>query len=706
MHDADRDGGGSDADADADAAWAAAAGLAADMDDGDVRRVDADVRVSVPLPSTKMPSNEELAKLEREERAKEDEEDARARAAVAAAAAEKTRVAAVAVAAEKEGEGAAKAARGKENGRRGAENATRDADAATPAEPPRSSRGEGERGEGEPSRSRSAAADAHAGAGAAGEEDEREPAKKKKTKRRGEGGRGGGGGGGRAAFEKGERVMALATFDGEYHVADVVETRDKAASTSATGKARLDENERALYYVHYVDYNKRCDQWVKASNVRELTELEKNAGAGGVGGGVGGLGGGADGESRGGGGGGGGGRSDGGGGDGDWKNGAGGKKFVGQAAGRKLTRTQKRRLNEMNHVEVAPEDMFPIERLIEQEHEEKTKVKNVNTVEMGKYEMDCWYYSPYPEEFCSRQKLFVCEFCLKYMRKKKTLLRHRAKCPLSHPPGNEIYRQPLEPNAAPGAPTLAMFEVDGAKAGVYCQNLCLLSKLFLDHKTLYYDVDPFLFYVLCERDNDTPEGNYHLVGYFSKEKHSQESYNLACILTLPPYQRRGYGKFLIEFSYELSKREGRPGTPERPLSDLGQVSYRSYWSKVILRLLYEHKGKVTVSDVSRMTAITTDDVVTTLQASINHTGPHTTAFVRSRGARRSLTRLLVFFRATPRRAFFSARRSLSIPTRPPRRLAKSPTDAFDLRPRRLVASRGPSTLSRTTCCGITAGTIS
>lgn len=37
-------------------------------------------------------------------------------------------------------------------------------------------------------------------------------------------------------------------------------------------------------------------------------------------------------------------------------------------------------------------------------------------------------------------------------------------------------------------------------AQVYCQSLCLLSKLFLDHKTLYYDVDPFLFYILCERD--------------------------------------------------------------------------------------------------------------------------------------------------------------------------------------------------------------
>jgi hypothetical protein len=28
------------------------------------------------------------------------------------------------------------------------------------------------------------------------------------------------------------------------------------------------------------------------------------------------------------------------------------------------------------------------------------------------------------------------------------------------------------------------------------------------------------------------------VGYFSKEKNSPDDYNLACILTLPPYQRK------------------------------------------------------------------------------------------------------------------------------------------------------------------------
>lgn len=39
-----------------------------------------------------------------------------------------------------------------------------------------------------------------------------------------------------------------------------------------------------------------------------------------------------------------------------------------------------------------------------------------------------------------------------------------------------------------------------------------MAKLFLDHKTLYYDVEPFLFYVMTKADNV----GCRFIGYFSK----------------------------------------------------------------------------------------------------------------------------------------------------------------------------------------------
>jgi len=126
------------------------------------------------------------------------------------------------------------------------------------------------------------------------------------------------------------------------------------------------------------------------------------------------------------------------------------------------------------------------------------------------------------------------------------------------------------------------------------------------------DVEPFLFYVLTEND----EHGSHLVGYFSKEKFSPDDYNIACILTLPPYQRKGYGRFLISLSYELSKKECKVGTPERPLSDMGLISFRSYWADVLLDVLKQHRGNLSVKDLSQMTALKPDDIISTL-ASLN-----------------------------------------------------------------------------------------
>jgi len=239
------------------------------------------------------------------------------------------------------------------------------------------------------------------------------------------------------------------------------------------------------------------------------------------------------------------------------------------------------------------------------EHEEVTKIKNVAMLELGQYQMDTWYFSPLPKEMFRDGNLidvlYVDEFTLNFFTRKSELLRFQAKTlPKNrrHPPGNEIYR----------CGNLSMFEVDGFEERQYCQNLCYIAKLFLDHKTLYFDVDPFLFYVLCEVD----ERGYHPVGYYSKEKYSDVGYNLACILTFPSHQRKGYGRFLIAFSYELSKKEEKVGSPEKPMSDLGQQAYIPYWTSTIVDFLLNKSDEcksMSIMDIAKKTSIMAEDII-------------------------------------------------------------------------------------------------
>lgn len=234
-----------------------------------------------------------------------------------------------------------------------------------------------------------------------------------------------------------------------------------------------------------------------------------------------------------------------------------------------------------------------------QNQTEISRVRNLTRIQMGEYEVEPWYFSPYPSEFTDSDLVYICEFCLEYLPSFKPFSRHRAKCTLLHPPGNEIYRDDR----------VSFFEIDGRRQRTWCRNLCLLSKLFLDHKTLYYDVDPFLFYCMTIRNKH----GHHFVGYFSKEKESAEGYNVACILTLPQYQRQGFGRVLIAFSYELSKREGKNGSPEKPLSDLGLLGYRAYWQETIVELLMDGRNEANVEELGNLTAMTTNDVLHTLQ---------------------------------------------------------------------------------------------
>ncbi|XP_078319553.1 histone acetyltransferase KAT8-like [Crassostrea virginica] len=339
--------------------------------------------------------------------------------------------------------------------------------------------------------------------------------------------------------------------DGTWHAAEIIQSR---GSDSGNGKHE--------YYVHYDGFNRRLDEWVEMDRLDLSNKLE-------------------DPHCK-------------------IKDMSIMMTDLSDGTDRKITRNQKRKHDEINHVQKTYAEMDPTTAALEKEHEAITKVKYIDKIQIGRYEIDAWYFSPYPEEYGKQSKLWICEFCLKYMKLERSYRYHQSQCIYRHPPGKEIYRKG----------TISLFEVDGKDAKIYCQNLCLLAKLFLDHKTLYFDVGPFMFYILTEVDRQ----GCHLVGYFFKEKESPDGNNVACIMTLPPFQRKGYGKFLIAFSYELSKLEATVGSPEKPLSDLGKLSYRSYWSWVLLEILRDFRGTLSIRDLSEMTSITQNDIISTLQS--------------------------------------------------------------------------------------------
>ena len=112
---------------------------------------------------------------------------------------------------------------------------------------------------------------------------------------------------------------------------------------------------------------------------------------------------------------------------------------------------------------------------------------------------------------------------------------------------------------------------------------------------------------------DYDELGCHFVGYFSKEKRPSSQNNVSCILTLPTHQRKGYGNLLISFSYLLTRVEGKTGSPEKPLSDMGLVSYRNYWRLILSYELINQKAPLGIMDLSDRTGMTADDIVAALE---------------------------------------------------------------------------------------------
>ncbi|KAH7156924.1 acyl-CoA N-acyltransferase, partial [Dactylonectria macrodidyma] len=258
------------------------------------------------------------------------------------------------------------------------------------------------------------------------------------------------------------------------------------------------------------------------------------------------------------------------------------------------------------------------------------------------------------------ERLHVCPSCFKYSKELVAWWGHVRMCERrAYVPGRKIYVHPrgrrkvLVPQGSktPGGAKKrrgeggvryteeivqddgewSIWEVDGEKDGLFCQNLSLFAKLFLDNKSVFFDVTGFNYFLLVytppvvpplEGTTDDHAPTPQITGFFSKEKMSWDNNNLACILVFPPWQRKGLGALLMGASYEISRREGILGGPEKPISDLGKKGYKRYWSGEIARWLLgldlqdPNAGQevlVDVNDCSQATWIHPDDCLLILR---------------------------------------------------------------------------------------------
>ncbi|KAL2171772.1 hypothetical protein VTG60DRAFT_1770 [Thermothelomyces hinnuleus] len=232
-------------------------------------------------------------------------------------------------------------------------------------------------------------------------------------------------------------------------------------------------------------------------------------------------------------------------------------------------------------------------------------------------------------------RLYVCPRCFKYSKELVTWWKHVRWCErrgylpgrliYTHPKGRRTVLVPAGPAPKQGrgskrgsvGPRLveqvvqdegewSIREVDGEQDVLFCQNLSLFAKLFLDNKSVFFDVTGFNYFLLVytpppsgpppaatSSTTTNPEmrsvrpapvrNRSQIVGFFSKEKMSWDNNNLACILVFPPWQRKGLGSLLMGVSYEISRREGVLGGPEKPISDLGKKGYKRFWAGEICR---------------------------------------------------------------------------------------------------------------------------
>lgn len=284
-------------------------------------------------------------------------------------------------------------------------------------------------------------------------------------------------------------------------------------------------------------------------------------------------------------------------------------------------------------------------------HTRRTSLKilsrNIDEVVLGDLLFETWYFSPYPESVLHGRdslaskgitsdhrnghvekpavpivpRLHVCPYCFRYTTFANDYGAH-IRVHLDEPEVNP------ESRVAVPATALKVYEwegytvwdIDGEQEKLYCQDLSLFAKLFLEQKSVFFDTSGFHYFVLTytppESSSSTKRGRRRrssatsadlgfktqVLGFFSKENLSWDANNLACILVFPPFQHRNLGQLLMAVSYKLSGWEWEDsviGGPEKPLSMLGRRSYLRFWSERIARFFL---GQTADADGNRVFA--------------------------------------------------------------------------------------------------------
>jgi hypothetical protein len=309
----------------------------------------------------------------------------------------------------------------------------------------------------------------------------------------------------------------------------------------------------------------------------------------------------------------------------------------------------------------------------------KVLMRNVREVVLGNLCFETWYFSPYPDNIIKGprakstdtavqnlttlggdgikqdgivcERLYVCPLCFRYTPDEVNYAQHI----MFHQDKQKFGELMPVPDSAEKVyewDGYVVWEVNGEAEKLYCQNLSLFAKLFLEQKSVFFDTGGFRYYVLtytaqgskgrgrgrkrASSGVDEPLFRTQVLGFFSKEDLSWDNNNLACILVFPPYQHRQLGQLLMAVSYKLSGWEwegGIIGGPEKPLSTMGRKAYLRFWSERIARFfmgqsldqdqhrVFEKTTKrktgfareeMTVKDIGDRTGMLAEDVIAAL----------------------------------------------------------------------------------------------